>query len=1044
MLETFASKSWLSPECPGLNRLPMRSTYYHFSSSKMAFCGERERSPWFRPLNGGWHFRMAARPEEITTDDTSLETDRTKWDQVEVPGNWTLQGYGHPHYTNVQMPFPHEPPFVPEENPTGVYAREFEVPKSWARRRVVIHFGGAESVLYVHVNGQPVGMGKDSRLPSEFDITSLVVAGRKNLVVAVVVKWSDASFIEDQDQWWMGGLHREVYLYSTPPVFLADVSALGLLEKDCQRGRLQVRVRAGFPGQPEEGWSAEVELYDPAGKPVFEEVRSAGIPVGRPEGWPRLEAEIEAKLRRPGLWSAEQPHLYRVVVALKDPRGRTVDATMIRIGFRSLEVRDRQLLINGRCVLIKGVNRHDHHDTRGKALDRETMRLDAVTMKRFNVNAVRTSHYPNDPYWLDLCDELGLYVVDEANVECHGYYHQVAKDRRYATAFLNRAVRMVERDKNHACVILWSLGNESSHSPNHEAMAGWIRRYDPTRPLHFEPGIFSQFVEKQVWDKRYDSGYTVTDIVCPMYPEIREMIEWATDATHPDQRRPLILCEYSHAMGNSNGSLADYWEAFETVRGLQGGFIWEWIDHGIKRVAEDGSDYWAYGGDFGDDPNDLNFVCDGLVWPDRTPHPGLFEFKHLAQPVKVLGFSRTRGTLELRNQQDFCDLLWLDGEWRLTVDGEFIAKGKLPRLKGAPRQTFEVPITLPALSGHPGEAILHVGFQAAKATAWCEAGYRIGWDQVSISSPKRRRSGAARQKSKAPEFEATASSIAVAGSDWNLDFSKESGLLAQFVAHNEAVIIRGPRLQVWRGAIDNDGIKGWTGQEQKPLGRWLAAGLDTLELRCHSIKARRWRDGNVNIHSEHVGSCRSEDRAIVHRASYTIDADGTMLVENFFVINKRLPDLPRLGVEMVLPAGFEELEYYGRGPFENYVDRKRSAMLDRYRSTVREQYVPYIVPQEHGNHTDVRWLTLSNARGNAVRVEARGPLEFSASHLTAHDLFAATHTPELRPRPEVFLNLDLQQRGLGTASCGPDTLERYTIPPGRYQWSYVLRSAKAS
>jgi beta-galactosidase len=503
--------------------------------------------------------------------------------------------------------------FVPEDNLTGIYAKEFPVRADWKGRRVVLHLGGAESVLYVYINGQAIGLSKDSRLPSEFDISQFVLFGQQNLVVVVVVKWSDASFIEDQDQWWMGGLHREVYIYSTAPVHIADVFAVGSLENNYTDGRLKLKAKIGFPRQPEEGWLVEAQLFDPKGKTIFKKPLRSIVPAGNAFAWPRLQAEFDEPVKKPLLWSAELPHLYTVVVTLKSPEGKSIESTATRLGFRSVEVKDRMLLVNGRRVLIKGVNRHDHHDTKGKALDRETMRLDAVTMKRFNFNSVRASHYPNDPYWLDLCDELGLYVIDEANLESHAYYQQVGRERRYASAFLERALRMVERDKNHPSVVLWSLGNETGCSPNHQAMAGWIRGYDPSRPLHFEPGIWVKGVEKQPTGKIYDMGYGVTDIVCPMYPAIDSIIEWAADQKHPDRSRPLVMCEYSHAMGNSNGSLADYWDAFEKYPGLQGGFIWEWIDHGLKQKTKEGQEYWAYGGDFGDQPNDLNFVCDGLV-----------------------------------------------------------------------------------------------------------------------------------------------------------------------------------------------------------------------------------------------------------------------------------------------------------------------------------------------------------------------------------------------------------------------------------------------
>ena len=1044
LLHLGSLKTWIAPECISVNRLPMRSTLYPFPSAQTARTVNREKTPWFQLLNGKWRFKAAPRPEEVTVNDVAAETDRSSWDSVEVPGNWTLQGYGFPHYTNVQMPFPDEPPFVPEDNLTGVYATEFTVPKDWSGRRVIIHFGGAESVLYVYVNGQAVGLGKDARLPSEFDITPFITAGAQNVLSAVVVKWSDASFIEDQDQWWMGGLHREVYLYSTAPVHIADAFAVGSLENNYSDGCLKISVTAGFPRQPENGWSVEVQLFDSKGKAVFQKPLQAPVTVGGSGTPGRLRAEFDTLVKKPAIWSAEQPNLYTAVITLKDPKGKAVEFTSTRVGFRSIEVRDRMLLINGKCVLIKGVNRHDHHDTKGKALDRETMRLDAVTMKRFNFNAVRTSHYPNDPYWLDLCDEMGLYVIDEADLESHAFYHQVGEDRRYASAFLERAIRMVERDKNHASVILWSLGNETRYSANHDAMAGWIRGYDSSRPLHFEPAIWIQGFSgtQQPAKKVYAMGYRATDIVCPMYPQLETLIEWATDKSHPDQTRPLIMCEYSHAMGNSNGGLAEYFDAFDKYPGLQGGFIWEWIDHGLKRKTADGQDYWAYGGDYGDTPNDLNFVCDGLVWPDRTPHPGIFEFKHLAQPVKVLGFNSKTGMLEIKNRQDFSTLAGIRGEWDLKISGKTVAKGKLPALKAGPQSIEKLKLKLPALTGEPGqEAFLNLRFFAATTSAWSKAGHELAWDQVAVPL-KTKAPKVAKVNHQPLALEQTKQKITVQNDQLRLVASTETGLIESFQWQGQELFVAGPKMQVWRGPTDNDGIKGWTGQGGKSLGVWLNAGLDKITIKAVSAKAKRNPDGSVTLSFEHVGACTASENAIRHKHSYTVGPDGRVSVENTFVVDKSIPFLPRLGVVLTLQPGLEKLAWFGRGPFENYSDRKRGALVDRYECTVTDQYVPYILPQEHGNHTDVRWLTLQS-KAAVLGVESQGPLEFSASHYTAEDLFAGKHTYDLKARPEVILNLDYRQSGLGTNSCGPGVLPEYIIKPGRYQWNYALQPASA-
>ena len=1048
MLDLFqigGSKSWIWPELIQVNRLPSRATAYPYPTAAQALADVREKSPWYLPLNGEWDFLLAQRPEEVPLEFTlpdSVPAPAAGWMKMPVPGNWTLNGtFDRPHYTNVQMPFPEEPPRLPEKNPTGCYRTTLDIPKAWAGRRVVLHFGGAESVLYVYVNGQPVGLSKDSRLPSEFDITPFARVGEKNLIAAVVIKWSDATYIEDQDQWWMGGLHREVYAYSTAPVYLADIFAKGSLENGYRDGRFQLSARIGFPAQPETDWQIEAQLFDPKGKAVFKKPLSQVVPFGAKGSWPRGQADFNEAIRKPLVWSAEQPHLYRLVVTLKNPKGKVVESTSTRIGFRSVEVRDRMLLVNGKRVLIKGVNRHDHHDTKGKALDRETMRLDAVTMKRFNVNAVRTSHYPNDPYWLEVCDELGLYVIDEANFESHAYYHQVAFDRRYASALLERALRMVERDKNHPCVILWSLGNESATGANSEAMAAWIRGYDPSRPLHSEPGVWSQYSDEQGTKKVYDRGYRVTDIICPMYPQIEVLKRWATDRSHPDQTRPLIMCEYSHAMGNSNGSLADYWDAFEKYPGLQGGFIWEWIDHGLKQKTADGQDYWAYGGDFDDQPNDLNFVCDGLVWPDRTPHPGIFEFKYLAQPVKPVAYNASTGVLELKNKQDFSTLEWIRGEWELKISGKVAAKGKLPALKTGPQESAKVKLKLPRVTPNAGEeAFLDFRFVAAQKTSWCDAGHVVGWDQIALplKAAKPVRASVACTTEGCPlQVNQSGQALSINNDVLQLNLSTTTGLIESLHWKGHDMIAWGPRMQIWRGATDNDGIKGW-GDPNKTLSKWLVQGLDKLTLKTVSAKATTGKDGSVTLAVEHVGACAASDKAIRHQQTFRIQPDGKIAVENIFTVDKSIPDLPRLGVVMRLKPGFEKLRWFGRGPLENYWDRNRSSLIDLYTSTVTEQYVPYILPQEHGNHTDVRWLSLENGKSSLV-VTAEKSLEFTASHFTAHDLFAAKHTYDLKPRPEVILSLDIHQRGLGTASCGPDTLPQYKIGPGKYRFAYSLQ-----
>ena len=919
LLHVGGRPTWTNPQLTSLNRLEPHATLVPFPSVELAATLEPARSRWFRSLDGQWELRVEPRPEEAAA---ALGAKRG-WSSVAVPGLWTMQGFGAPQYTNVQMPFPNPPPEVPLDNPTGIYRRRFTVPRGWRQRRVVLGFGGAEGALHVLLNGEPVGISKDARTPAEFDITALVRHGGENELVAVLVKWSDASFVEDQDQWWHAGLPREVYLRADGGLtdFFVHAGMDGLLRVEAPRG--------------------QVVLFDARGKTV------AHGRVG------------EHHVRNARLWSAEDPALYTLVVTHEG------DSVACRVGFRTVEMRDARLLVNGKAIRIHGVNRHDHDDVRGRAVTREGMETDARVMKQHNINAVRSSHYPNDPYWLDLCDRYGLYAIDEANIESHAWYDDVCRDPRYAAAFVERARNMVERDKNHPSVILWSLGNESGYGPNHDAAAGWIRSRDPSRPLHYEGAI------RRDWS----GGRPATDIVCPMYPEVEKIEAWARSNDDP---RPMILCEYSHAMGNSNGGLADYYAAFDRYDQLQGGFIWEWVDHGIRQTDAQGRDYWAYGGDFGDEPNDVNFCADGLVWPDRTPHPALHELKYLAQPTGVEQLGRSR--FRISTKRDFRGLDDLRGTWELST-GE---RGKLPALRG---QRTDVRIPIPAAAEW-----ITFRFALRAATEWAPAGHEVGWRQLRL----RNAPAATRARGRAATWDGF-----------------------------DDLILEPPRLQLWRAATDNDGLRLMPDRLAGPLPRWLELGLDRLEARSKGGETR-W-------------SGRGKWDDAIHRQAFRRLADGGLLVENEVVLGSELRDLPRIGVVLTLRPGLEQLEWDGPGPVESYADRQASAVDGRWRSTVTGEYVPYIMPQEHGHHVAARRIALTDDDGNGVEVLGRPAIGFGASHFTADDLWRARHTNDLEPRAETILSLDHAQRGLGTASCGPDTAERYRLLEPAYRFAYVLR-----
>ncbi|MGZ9160610.1 MAG: glycoside hydrolase family 2 TIM barrel-domain containing protein, partial [Candidatus Limnocylindrales bacterium] len=718
------SHPWTSPELVSLGRLPMHAVPH----------GEQ------LSLDGSWRFQLLRSPVDRPA--------ATDWREIAVPGCWTRQEtWDLPHYTNVQMPFPGVPPALPAVNPTGVYERTFDLPADWTGRRIVLHVGAAESVLLVRVNDADVGISKDSHLAAEFDVTSLVRPG-ENDVRLTVVKWSDATYIEDQDQWWHGGITRSVFLYATGQVYLEDIGAIAGLDDDLETGTLELTVDIGFAGvDPEPGWMIEAAIPGllPAVHAATERSGAAAWPfpeiirrhiVGGPaaiaddlDAWraedrrqvPPGIGRVALHLRVPGVepWSAEAPTRYPLQITLRSPAGEVVERVTVPIGFRRVRIRGVDLLINDRRVFIRGVNRHDFDQHTGRVVSAGSMRDDLVLMKRFGFNAVRTSHYPNDPAFLDLTDELGMYVIDEADIESHAFQSTLCDDERYLGQWVGRVSRMAVRDRNHPSVIAWSLGNESGHGSNHEAAAAWLRRFDPSRPLHYEGAIR--------WD--WTSDQRISDVTCPMYPELDGIVAHAGSGL---QRHPLIMCEYSHAMGNSNGTLADHWDAIESTPGLQGGFIWEWWDHGLVQALPDGSTRWAYGGDFGDEPNDGNFCADGLVWPDRTPKPALWEHRALAAPVGI-GFDAPSGRLAITNRRDVADLSWLRADWELAIEGERVAGGSI-----APRSIPPGETAAPVLDGIPddaralADAWLTTRWFTVEASSWAPAGFEVCALQVQV------------------------------------------------------------------------------------------------------------------------------------------------------------------------------------------------------------------------------------------------------------------------------------------------------------------------
>ena len=1011
----------------------MRSPLISYPDFETAFTGERSDSPFFLSLNGTWRFGLYETPEEVPGAAFRKGRLDRQWEPIELPGSWTLQGWDRPHYTNVQMPFAGEPAQGLEWNPTGVHRLLFEVPAAMRGRRIILHVGGAESVLHVHVNGHGVGLSKDSRLAAEFDITEFLESG-ENLIVLTVVRFSDATFLEDQDHWNFGGIHREIFLRTTASdAWIEDLGAVADFDPETREGRLELDVSIGFPEAAEAGWQIEARLFDSREREVRRSPMQAEVPAAPTEwaraayAWRGANARLDIDLPKVLPWSAETPTLYRLVVSLIDPEGHCVESVRDVVGFRRVEVGARELRINGQAVLIAGVNRHDHDDRTGKTVSRADMRRDVVLMKQHNLNAVRTAHYPNDPFFLEICDELGLYVVDEANCESHARLMSLSRDPRFDTAYLSRMIRVAARDKNRPSVIAWSLGNESGAGPVHHAGAAYLRRYDPSRPVMYEGAITESGIagghEGVPMHRLLELEDATSDIVAPMYAPVSEIIAWARRRRG---KKPLILCEYSHAMGNSNGGLDEYWEAFRRYHGLQGGFVWDWMDQGLLRRTDDGREYWAYGGDFGDEPNDGTFCLNGLVGPDRVPRPGLLELKKLAQPLCVEWAGKRGGRIEIENRSEFLDLGWLKGSWTIESEGERIARGTIPKLALGPREKQKFSLALPRSSRWKGRtAHLLLSFVTRRDLPWAERGHEVAWEQLELSKPRQKKnkeSGGVMTLLSSRGMQIRAGSVLAV-------VNEADGELVGIEDRGRALIMAGPTPDLWRAPIDN---------ERAHVPRWRQLGLDDLRRELHSSELRREKDGRVTWELEETWWTAQDEAALSHTMQAVFARSGFHF-SHHFELPDELADPPRLGVRFAVAPRIDRFRWYGRGPHESYRDRWRSTRIGLFDSTVDELGVPYVHPQATGNRTGVEFCALEDLRGWGMRIENLGGAEVTASHFDEDDVDRARHIVDLEARDQIFLHLDVASRGVGTGACGPDTAPRYRVQPGRHRLNYVIR-----
>lgn len=1056
LLSTFGPTAWARPELTSIDRLPSRTAFRPYRS----ITDMRADDACVESLDGRWSFQLFANPSSVPHECLSQSTDT--WASISVPGTWQTQGWGRPHYTNVLYPFPTDPPNVPtEDNPTGVYRTTFTV-DSESDDRTILRIGGADSIHFVFVNGSPVGMGKDTRVTSDYDVTNYVQAGINELAI-VVVQWSDATWLEDQDQWWLSGITRSVELLRVPSTHLFDIKAITGLTPDLATGSLDLSVHVRFAETPTYGWSVRGTLENGRSKSIGLQVVSEDVlPPARTPTRPNvarktrvLEQQVPIFDRRspfhevvsmdqfPGHrvqwtcevpdvspWSDETPTLYRLIIELLDPHGVVVEVATQRIGFRRIEIADRQLLLNGNPVLIKGVNRHDHDEETGCVVSRETMRLDLVTMKQHNINAVRTSHYPSDPYLYDLCDELGLYVVAETNLETHGRYRHLIHEPRLQTACLDRLTRMVQRDKNHPSIISWSLGNESGYGPIHDAMAAWARHYDPSRYLHYEgPHRYS------VGPDNDNNGIAATDVVCPMYPTIADIVAWAKRGV---DQRPLIMCEFSHAMGNSNGSLADYWTAIKENHGLQGGFIWEWIDHGIRLQREDGEKFWGYGGHFGDEPNDGAFIADGLVLPDRTPHAGLLEAKTLWQPISAELESGNRIAIRVFNERWHQSLSDLNCSWQLLRDGREVANGSLDTSNVAPRSSKSFALQFDKkLLAKAGEYHVNVQWKLLRSTAWAQKGHEVASTQIVLptvaDSVAQAESGAAQPF--APVLNRWPGALHGSLPHGEVVVDERTGNISQIVTGGNELLTEPIRLSISRSRIDNDGVLPGTLGIPGVWGYWLKIGLLEAVHQTESVEVAKKA---FDIRSrQRIAMASGTGPAIDHRQRIRITKEGFVRIDHEVSIPPEIVDIPRLGTRFSLVPGFDQLQWFGRGPRDSYADRLSSEFVGEYNQSVDEQYVEYLRPQDHGHHADTRWFSVSSPR-NCVRIFSGKTFSFAARRHSDENLEQATTPPELWTSHETYVHVDHKLRGVGTGSCGPDTLNKYRIGTGSYRWTWYI------
>lgn len=1039
---------WEDPSVVELAKLPPRATFNAYESRKLALAMDPSASARRTLLNGQWAFRWVPRAAERMADFARTDLDDTGWDRIPVPSDWQLHGYGVPIYVNSDYPFKRNPPFIAHDNsPVGQYRTTFTVPEAWNGERIVLHFGAVRSAMYVWVDGAMVGYSQGSKTPAEFDITHLAGPGTHQLAVEVY-RWSDGSYLEDQDFWRISGIDRDVVLYAEPRTRLADVEVQAGLVHDYRDGTLTLTADVARDADGPAPAGVRVELLDgavtvgsghrldPAAAPLLD--RRLPVPEADVRG--RARVSLQADLGAVRGWTAETPELYTVLVTLEGADGSTLSVTPLRVGFRTVEIIDSQVRVNGVPITVQGVDRHEHEPVTGHVVSEASMLEDIRLMKEANINAVRTSHYPDDPTWYDLTDQLGIYLVDEANIESHGMGYDpertLGNDTDWMEAHLVRTRRMVERDKNHPSVTFWSLGNEAGNGVNFEATYSWIKHRDATRPVQYERAGRS-------WN---------TDLYVPMYPGFEHLEAYALS----DDPRPLIMCEYAHAMGNSVGNFTDYWEIIERYPKLQGGFIWDWVDQGLTKVTDAGDTIFAYGGDWGPPgtPSDGNFVINGLVQPDRKPNPHYWEVKAVYQYIRTTPVDAVHGKIRVRNRYQFKDLSGVALKWRLRENGVVVKEGdgSLPDIQAG--DSADVTLDLGSPTWKAGaEYHLDVRYVRRAGDGLLPAGHEEAATQLDLGTPGGTVTAGTSAAGSAATSRETGDAFVLSAGNVRAEVDRTSGLLHSYRVGDREMLLTPLTPDFWRPPTDND----FGGDWQMKLRVWKDAGPGFVAENVWTVAA----DGGTQAAADAGtpggplpdGAVRVVARGRIPAGdtpltlTYTLRADGSLEVGERMdaVAGADLPRMPRFGLRTELPQRYHRTEWFGRGPAESYWDRKASTFVGVWDLDVSQWAFPYVRPQETGNRTDVRWIELRDDGGRGLRVEGEPLMEVTAIPYARDDLDpgerkVGRHWGDLKRRDRVYLNVDFRQMGVGGIdSWGPTALEKYSLQYGDYAYRVVFR-----